>query len=561
VSTPRQKRHADKPSDTTSPLRPYETTLGIAVLSGAVLWLAFPPLGLFPIAWIAPAGWVWLVRRPQLPGRRAYRSLYLAGVIFASLNWYWIMMPHWTAKFGWLALALYLGCYLPVFIALARVAVHRLGVSVVVAVPIVWTGLEWVRGYMLTGFSMGLLGHTQFQWIDLIQISDLVGAYGVSFLLMLVAACLARTIPLDGSGWSRWPAGVAVASVAAVLAYGISQRIDEPGPIIANVAIIQGSIDTEFSDSDKRRSEIHRKTIEEYWGDSKRAVTKWPDVNLILWPESMLSHRIVTYEAGATPPPQWTQSREEFIRVLDEERLMTGEMLADLGEYVGRPLLAGSPGEHWAAGSREDTNSAFLIQPGGQITASYSKMHLVPFGETIWFGDMIPWLYDLTPLRAGLTKGKSPVAITLDGVTYAPNICFESTVPHLIRRQVSTLQNEGHDVQVLLNLTNDGWFWGSAALDMHLACNVFRAVECRRPLLSAANTGLSAHIDGQGRIVELGPRRARKQLLAEVRLDRRASFYLRHGDLLGGLCGLFCVAMVGVGAWHRMRKTPAESLA
>ena len=117
----------------------------------------------------------------------------------------------------------------------------------VVAAPVVWVGLELIRGHLITGFSAGLLGHSQIQWLALLQVSDLVGAYGVSFVMMLVAACLARMLPLAEQRWTWWPAGVAAAVVAATLGYG-NYRLHETPPKASRqplrVALIQGSLDT-----------------------------------------------------------------------------------------------------------------------------------------------------------------------------------------------------------------------------------------------------------------------------------------------------------------------------
>jgi apolipoprotein N-acyltransferase len=107
---------------------------------------------------------------------------------------------------------------------------------------------------------------------------------------------------------------------------------------------------------------------------------------------------------------------------------------------------------------------------------------------------------------------------------------------------------------VLVNLTNDGWFWGSSELDMHLVCGVFRAVECRKPLLIAANTGFSAWIDGDGRILARGPRRATAVLLAEVAPDPRGSWYLEHGDWAAGVCLSACLAFAAAGIWGGFRN-------
>ena len=113
---------------------------------------------------------------------------------------------------------------------------------------------------------------------------------------------------------------------------------------------------------------------------------------------------------------------------------------------------------------------------------------------------------------------------------------------------------EGQEPDLLVNLTNDGWFWGSSELDLHLACGVFRAVECRKPFLIAANTGFSAWIDGDGRIREQGPRRAQGIIVAEPRIDRRYSWYLVHGDWFAGACLGVCGLCGLAGIYGRMRR-------
>ena len=123
----------------------------------------------------------------------------------------------------------------------------------------------------------------------------------------------------------------------------------------------------------------------------------------------------------------------------------------------------------------------------------------------------------------------------------------------MIRRQVNALAAEGREPDILVNLTNDGWFWGSSELDMHLVCGVFRAVECRKPLLVAANTGFSAWIDSDGNILQQGPRRDTGIILAQPRLDRRRSWYLAHGDWPAGVCLAACGLFAAVGLYGRMR--------
>jgi apolipoprotein N-acyltransferase len=146
-----------------------------------------------------------------------------------------------------------------------------------------------------------------------------------------------------------------------------------------------------------------------------------------------------------------------------------------------------------------------------------------------------------------MTEGKQAVAGTVKGWVLCPSICFESTVPHLIRAQVLELEKKGTRPDVLVNLTNDGWFYGSSILDLHLKCSVFRAIENRRPMLIAANTGISAHIDGSGRIVLRAPKREPQVLVASVQPDGRRPLYLLIGDLPALACTACCCLLLGIG--------------
>ena len=187
-------------------LRPwYDSTFAPALASAALLWAALPPLDLWLLGWIAPLGWVLLIRRREISGSRRYRTLWLVGFLFWLAAIHWLRLPHWLTGVGWVALSAYLAFYLPVFIALGRLAVHRLRVPLLLAVPVIFTGLELARAHVLTGFSMGSLAHTQYRWLTLIQVSDLGGEYVVDFIMMLVVTCLARMVPLKEVG--EWGSG------------------------------------------------------------------------------------------------------------------------------------------------------------------------------------------------------------------------------------------------------------------------------------------------------------------------------------------------------------------
>jgi apolipoprotein N-acyltransferase len=158
------------------------------------------------------------------------------------------------------------------------------------------------------------------------------------------------------------------------------------------------------------------------------------------------------------------------------------------------------------------------------------------------------WLARLSPIGAGIDWGVDVPAFDVAGARLAANVCYESAIPHVIRGEVSRLRAEGKEPDVLVNLTNDGWFYGSSELDLHLTCAVFRAIECRKPFLIAANTGFSAWVDSDGRIVKRGPRREPDVIIARPELDGRQSPYLAIGDWPSGLCliATCCVGLFGL---------------
>jgi len=549
----------------------YGSTFGHAMVGAVVLWTALPPLGVhvlrwpaferlglpplgaYLLAWIAPIWWVLLVRRTELSGRRPYLRLWLAGFLFWLAALHWMRLPHWLTGLGWVALAFYLGFYLPVFVGLGRVAVHRLHVPVIVAAPAVWTGLELARGHLLTGFTMASLGHTQYHWIELIQLSDLAGAYGVGFIVMFVAACLACVVRSGESPRAYWPLVPAVAVLGASVLYGHFRILRERCEPKARIALIQGSIDTVLEPDRGTQDRMHT----QYRRLSQQAAMQYPDLDLIIWPETVFGTPLFCYDPNAPVPDEWAgyeaAFRERMRQLAEESR----ERMRDLASDLGTPLLVGVSTWCFGAEGEKPFNSAAFVPLGDGPIGRYDKMHLVMFGEYVPFAKQLSWLLKLTPLGSlnlVVEPGTEPAAFDLDGLRLAPNICYESVMPHVIRRQVTTLARKGREPDVLVNLTNDGWFWGSSELDMHLVCGVFRAVECRKPFLVAANTGFSAWIDADGRIVAQGPRRATGVILAQVCPDRRTSWYLAHGDWpAAGVCLAACLVFAAVGLCDRVR--------
>ncbi len=527
--------------------RLYGTTFTQALVGAVLLWAALPPLDWGPLAFLGPAWWVLLIRRETLPGRRPYWALYGVGFLFWMATLHWLRLPHPATSLGWLALSAYFACYLPAFVVLGRIAVHRARVPVILAAPILWTGLELLRAHLFTGMTMASLGHTQYRWIELIQISDLAGAYGVGFLVMLVAACLGRMMPIDGRPRAFWPLLPVGAALAAALVYGHVRTSDQLSEPVLRVALIQGSIDTVLDPEPG----IYERVWREYVELSMLAKRKFGNLDLLVWPETTFPDTLVTYTTDARIPEGFEGTDAEFREYLAETAAHTPNAMGSMARALDTSLLLGVPTHHFGPEGVQRFNSAVFVDRSGGLLGRYDKTHLVLFGEYVPFANLLPWIQPLTPLPVSLNSGQGPVAFELNGVRLAANICYESVLPHVIRRQVNRLAAEKAEPDVLVNVTNDGWFWGSSELDMHLVCGVFRAVECRKPLLIAANTGFSAWIDGDGRIQCRGPRRASDALLAEVRLDPRHSPYLIYGDWLAGVCLLGCMAAAAWGLWNR----------
>jgi apolipoprotein N-acyltransferase len=553
----------------------YRSTLGIALVGSLLLWAALPPLALGWLGWIAPVPWLLLVRTDMLPGRRPYRALWLAGFVFWLCTLHWLRLPHPAVYVGWLALSAYLALYLPVFVGLSRVAVHRVGAPLWIVAPVVWTGLELARAHLLTGFLMASLAHTQVKWTAMIQISDIFGEYGVDFVVMLVASCVANVFPTTNfelhkesnypqSTWKPLAILPAVILLGGTLLYGFSRLSQETEsestrsevPTTIRIALIQGNSLADW----KMDTSKQRQIMEEYIGLSKQAVEKAKSLNdgrsidLIVWPETMYRNPLREFEDGYQSPREVEATPEEVVA--SDKR-----MLADLVAYLGAPVLVGIDRVRFLAVDSADAtgpnweayNSAALVDASGQVVGTYDKFHLVMFGEYVPFARWLPFLDRMSSITGSALAGEGPVALCTGGVCYSPNICYETVIPHVIRRHVKS-------ADVLVNMTNDAWYWGSSELDQHLACGVFRAVESRKPLVIAANGGLSAWIDHFGKVREQSPRQQPYIILADVERSNMRSWYMRFGDWFAGLCLTACVTLAIIGWFNRRtHSSPAPS--
>lgn len=545
----------------------------VAGSASLLTWASFPPLGLFPLAWIAAMLWATLATNSKPPGRRGYWAIWGLSALMWGVLLEGVGRAYWANYFGLVLLGAYLGIYQVLFVGLSRVAIHRLKVSAVLAAPAIWTGLELVRGYMITGFSMALLGHTQVSIKPLIQLADVCGAYGVSFLVMFVGAGIARLLPSENQRRVWWPAVAATVAIVFSLSYG-RLRMNESKPLVSErtlkVALIQGTEDTVLDPetAQQRASD----TFNQYWRLTLDVVEKHDDIDLIVWPEGVFSGNVpqLVTEGQVLAPPESNLTPEDVEQIVKQRKSLFDDKTSMIAKLANRTstdggqtshrthLLVGGDAVVLSGLAQRNYNSAFLINPDGEVPGRYDKMHRVLIGEYVPFGEEFPWLYNLMPLPRGLSRGEQPVSFDVNEVIVSPSICFEDTVPHLIRRQFQELAAKGNEPDVLINLTNDGWFWGTAILDLQLNCAIFRAIELRRPMLVAANTGLTASIDSNGTVQETMPRRVEGAVISQVTIAKRFSIYRRWGDLFAGTCLLFCLVTASAGLRPSLIKPPAS---
>jgi apolipoprotein N-acyltransferase len=537
--------------------------LWTAALAGAAtMFLVQPPADFWWAAWLAPLPWLAIVRWPQLAVAHPWRVLWGAGFLHWLFAIHWLRLPHPATSIGWIALAAYLAGYVPLFVWVARTLVHRLGWSLLAAAPLAWVACEQVRSSLLGGFTFAGLGHTQWRWTTLIQMADLFSTVGISGLVMLVAAAVASR--------SVRQMAIAAGVMATALAYGSWRLAGEPRPTgrPLDVLLVQGSIDTELKHEPGAEADVAR-----HYDDltiAGLAATPGEPPDLVVWPETMWRWSLLEIDPDETLPESVVEqmlgpaNAGSTASAADRQRQCREALEQD--RQAALAVYARRYGTHWLVGvdkqeitphapaGARNYNCGLFLDADGESLDCYEKMHPVMFGEYIPMANRFPWLYSLTPLPAGLTAGTEPVAVTIAGHRVAVNICYETALPAAVRGMVRTLEQAGGRPDLIVNLTNDGWFWGSSELDMHLAAAIFRAVEVRTPLVIAANTGFSGWIDGSGRLLARGPRRATATLRARVEPDGRQSPWL----VWGSLPAWGCVAIAG-GIMARARWPDAKA--
>ena len=534
----------------------------VAAFGGAgTMFLIQPPCDVWFFAWLAPLPWLWLIMRKttHLPPR-FWQMLWCAGFVHWLATIHWLRLPHPATSLGWVCLSAYLAVYLPVFVWSARLLMRRWGWPLLAAAPISWVACEQLRGSLFGGFTFAMLGHSQWRWTALLQIADIAGAIGLSGIVMLVAVALFQLI----RSWRTKETGREVVLTTSILGacifYGHWRLATTPDPLVAplKALLVQGSIDTELKHDPNAFQEVTQQ-YDKLTRSGLLESSSLPD--LILWPETMWRIGLLEIDPNEQLPASVVTailSESELANGIDNDDISLQALCRQrLEEERLEPLAAyaKSYGTNWLVGVDKQVvtpsavtgtqyfNCAVLLDAGGRVQDTYAKMKPVLFGEYVPFAETFPWLYRLSPLPVGLTAGRQPLVTSVAGRRLTCTICYETALPATIRSLVRYCRQIDGGPDIIANLTNDGWFWGSSELDMHLTAAIFRSVEVRTPIVIAANTGFSASIDGCGRLLACGPRRKTATLRVEVVPDGRWTLWLLWGSFLPGICVVITVTV------------------
>ncbi len=479
-----------------------------AVASGLALAFAFAPYDIGLLAWVAlalliaaavGAGW----------GRALLYGL-AHGIVFfgVSLSWiYTVMRVHGgltpLEAAGVFLLLIVVLSFSPAMFAAgvawcARAPRHGIG-RACLAAPFLWVATEmWRRHALGQGFPWNLLGYAAAQHIGLLQLVSITGIYGLSFVLAASSALVAWVFLTRSR--TAWITGIttAVIVLSGVLVgdqFVPLERADYDAVLVQTNFPQSLSYPADWLD--RHAGEMEQ--IETISADAARRTR-----GIIIWPE-------------CPAPFYWQDPR--FAALLSRLALTTStDVIAGVVNW-----------RQGATGRLEPYNSAVLIDPGGHRVFNYDKMNLVPFGEYIPWRRWLTFVNTITAEIGDFQRGREYSVGHLPGGSFSVFICYEAVLPDQIR------QFARHGARLFINLSNDGWFGHTAALEQHLAQARVRAVENRRWILRATNTGLTASIGPYGRIVAMLEPDRRAALIAPYAFREDVTFYTRWGDWLAWL--------------------------
>jgi apolipoprotein N-acyltransferase len=513
----------------------------LTILSAGLQVVIFPLPGLYWLAWIAVAPLlIALLRTRQAAALQVDAAMklapaspwqgfllgYLCGILWSGGTCYWIFdtmhryggLPVPMAALALILFCMYIGLYHGLFGLLVALVAGRglLPRRALVSAPFLWVAVELART-RVTAFPWELLGYAQTANVAITRMATLAGVYGLSFELVMVNSAFAAAFLVDKSRRRR----VLLAALGTALILQAGQWADRP-PLAGTdraALLVQPNIPitTPWTEDyfQSTLNDLAKMSINAQ--EAKPGQSFYQHYDPIVWPES--------------PAPFFTND--------PRFRDPVSELAKQTGDWVIAGSIGINPAMHNGSTGSQIFNSAALISPQGEWTSRYDKVHLVPFGEYLPFPKLFAFAGGLTKEVGEFQRGSSRSPLVAGNERLGTFICYESIFPNEVRQSVL----QGADV--LVNISNDGWYGDSGAWQQHLQQTRMRAIENERWLLSATNTGLTAAIDPWGRITAEVPRKQRTALVAPYALISSTTFYTRHGDWFAWLCAIISVGTIG----------------
>ena len=538
------------------PLRLY----GLALLSAALQLLPFSLAGPVP-SWRRLICWIGLVpllvalsgcntrKEPLRPFQAALLS-YACGVVWFCGNCYWIYQTMFLygglpapAAFGILILfSLYLGLYFALFgVCFALIRNWKgLGLATVLS-PVLWVAVELARD-RITGFPWDLLGYTQIDNAWLTPLAPWTGVMGLS-LVVAVGNALWLWQPKLGAKRLRWVGPVFAAALVA-LSYAGTDAYQPPSQATNSAVLVQDNLSVGAEAHGPRESQpellesLFARTLHPQispavaeGGLARVGPRGFPQPAIVLWPEA---------------PTDFRDADPQFREVMARVALATQSPV--VVDAIGRGTQPN------ASGNFAEFGSASFFLPDGTYAGRYDKMHLVPFGEYTPYKPLFFFAGHLLD-QLGFSPGTERRLFSVEGHRFGVFICYESIFGDEVRE--FTLKG----AQVLANLSDDGWFGDTSAPWEILDMARMRAIENHRWLLLDTNTGLTASVDPEGRIVAQMPRHVRGAVEVPFAFFNGLTVYTRFGDWIGWLCAIV-MASVLLGEFLQRRyprKTPRQT--
>jgi apolipoprotein N-acyltransferase len=382
-----------------------------------------------------------------------------------------------------------------------------------------WVTQEWFRDWVFSGFGWNGLGIALHDTWPLIQIAEFTGVAGLSFMVAFANVIAVTTVcrliveAHTRSVRPHFDLTLTLAAIVGVLTFGLrAAQVSQPTKPL-RVAAVQSNV----PQNQKFDSQFTSKIFDQFRHLSEIALRSNPPPDLLIWPESSMPGPVLT-------------DRESY------------QFVMGLASSAESDILLGTIDEE----NGDAYNAALLVSDGGEQVQVYRKLHLVPFGEYVPGRHRVPLLArivgDQVPGDFKAGKDYTVFELTNSDVKVAPLICFEDTIGELTRRFVLPSEtNPG--ANLLVDITNDGWFLHSAGSHQHLANAIFRCVETRRPMVRAANTGVTCVVNEFGRVTQklqddAGSTFTEGVLTGEVKVptEHELTFYVRHGELFAKLC-------------------------